>query len=147
MCAYCCSEIDDKSSHNEHIEPRHPKNGVSKRSLDYRNIVASCYGFSGERTCGSRKENEYDEEKFISPLDPECEEAFSYFPNGYMEGNQYTIDLLNLNSYKLKQAREAVYKTIMYMTKEDIKLTYCDEENEKSQPFINVVKWYLKNIC
>ena len=105
LCAYCCGQIDNKNAHNEHIEPRHPKKGISKRSLDYNNLVASCYGFSGEKTCGPKKENEYDEAKFISPLDPDCEKVFSYLPNGHMEGNEYTIDLLNLNSYKLKKAR------------------------------------------
>ncbi len=143
LCAYCCSEIDEKSCHNEHIEPRHPKKGVSNKSLDYNNLVASCYGFSGEKTCGKKKDNEYDETQFVSPLEPECEEAFSYLPNGQIEGNRYTIDLLNLDSYKLRQAREAVYRTIMYMSKEDIKLIFCNEDDEKLQPFINVVKWYL----
>lgn len=61
LCAYCCCKIDMEKSHNEHIEPRHPKNGVSNRSLDYHNLVASCYGFQGEKTCGSKKGNEYDE--------------------------------------------------------------------------------------
>jgi len=145
ICAYCCCEIDEESAHNEHIEPRHPRVGVSKRSLDYNNIVASCYGFAGDETCGAKKENEYDETRFVSPLDSECEANFSYNPNGHMEGDEYTIELLNLNSYKLKQAREAVYRTIMYMDKKDIELIYCDYENESLQPFINVIRWYLKN--
>ncbi|MBE5965286.1 MAG: hypothetical protein E7252_10290 [Lachnospira sp.] len=113
--------------------------------MDYNNIVASCYGFAGDETCGAKKENEYDETRFVSPLDSECEANFSYNPNGHMEGDEYTIELLNLNSYKLKQAREAVYRTIMYMDKKDIELIYCDYENESLQPFINVIRWYLKN--
>lgn len=92
------------------------------------------------------KENKYDAEQFVSPLNLDCEDIFSYLPNGHIEGNQYTIDLLNLDSYKLRQAREAVYRTIMYMSKEDIQIIYCDENEEKLQPFINVIKWYLKNV-
>ena len=145
LCAYCCCEIDENNSHNEHIEPRHPKCGVSKKSLDYDNLVASCYGFSGEKTCGPSKENEYDETQFVSPLDLHCEDIFSYYPNGHMEGDEYTIDLLNSNSYKLRQAREAVFRTIMYMSKEDIELIYGGDE-EKMQPFSNVIRWYLRNV-
>lgn len=145
LCAYCCCRIDMCRSHNEHIEPRHPKNGVSNRSLDYDNLVASCYGFQGEKTCGSKKKNEYDEKQFISPLDRECEERFRYYPNGMMEGDTYTIELLNLNSYRLKKAREAVYETIMDLDEETIRLIY-DEHSDSLEPFYNVVKWYLKHV-
>lgn len=143
LCAYCCCKIDMEKSHNEHIEPRHPKNGVSNKSLDYQNLVASCYGFQGEKTCGFKKENEYDEEQFVSPLDIECEDRFKYYPNGTIEGDTYTIELLNLNSYRLKKAREAVYETIAELDEETIRLIY-DEDSEKLEPFMNVVKWYLK---
>ena len=73
---------------------------MSKRSLDYSNLIASCYGFSDEKTCGKMKENKYDAEQFVSPLNLDCEDIFSYLPNGHIEGNQYPIDLLNLDSYK-----------------------------------------------
>lgn len=81
LCAYCCCKIDTVNSHNEHIEPQHPKTYVSRKSLDYSNIVASCYGFQGEKTCGPKKDNDYDESKFISPLDSRCEDNFSYHPD------------------------------------------------------------------
>ena len=144
LCAYCCCRISMEKSHNEHIEPRHPKTGVSNRSLDYNNLVASCYGFQGEKTCGPKKQNEYDEEQFISPLDMECEKRFRYYPNGVMEGDTYTIELLNLNSYRLRKAREAVYETIMELDETTIRLIY-DENSDTLEPFFNVVKWYLKN--
>ena len=38
LCAYCCGRITQETSHNEHIEPRHPGQYESKRSLDYYNI-------------------------------------------------------------------------------------------------------------
>lgn len=144
LCAYCCCRINIDKSHNEHIEPRHPQNKVSQKSLDYGNLVASCYGYKGERTCGAKKENQYDEAQFISPLDVSCEDIFRYYPNGEMEGNPYTIDLLNLNSYKLKKAREAVYNTIMEMDKETIQQIYLNEHEDKRQPFLNVIKWYIR---
>jgi uncharacterized protein (TIGR02646 family) len=144
LCAYCCGKIDTNKSHNEHIEPRNPGKYASNKSLDYRNIVASCYGFQGDKTCGMKKANGYDETQFISPLNPECENVFKYLPNGKMEGDTYTIDLLNLNSYRLRKAREAVYNTLAELDENTIKLIYSESE-EVLTPFMNVIKWYLKN--
>lgn len=107
LCAYCCGRIDMNSSHNEHIEPQNPGTYSSKNTLNYGNIVASCMGFKGGETCGIHKSNHYDETQFISPLNPECEDTFTYYPDGLMDGNEYTIDLLNLNFYGLKEARKA----------------------------------------
>ena len=74
----------------------------------------------------------------------ECEKRFRYYANGAMEGDTYTIELLNLNSYRLKKAREAVYETIMGLDEATIRLIY-DESSDEREPFFNVVKWYLKN--
>lgn len=141
LCAYCCSRISNAKAHNEHIEPRHPKIGVSLRSLDYFNIVASC---NNKNTCGSKKGNEYDAESFVSPLNPVCEDVFTYYPDGVVEGNQYTIDLLNLNAYELKEARKAVYRTIKDFDKETIELIYCKEEGTLPA-YYNVISWFIKN--
>lgn len=141
LCAYCCGCITKEKSHNEHIEPRNPKNGVSTRSLDYFNIVASC---NNTKTCGNIKGNTYDPKKFISPLSPDCEEAFIYYEDGMIEGDKYTIDLLNLNAYELRKARKAVYKMIKDLDKETIKLIYCQEE-ENLPAYYNVILWFLKN--
>ncbi len=141
LCAYCCSSISNEKAHNEHIEPRNPKKGVSVRSLDYTNLVASC---NNKNTCGSRKKNEYNSEKFVSPLNPNCEDAFLYYSDGIVEGDQYTIDLLNLNAYELKEARKAIFRIIKDLDKEIIELIYC-QENETLPAYYNVIKWFLKN--
>lgn len=141
LCAYCCSHIKNDKAHNEHIEPRHPQNGVSTRSLDYSNIVASC---NNKGTCGNKKKNEYDSKRFVSPLNPNCEEEFTYYPDGVIEGDQYTIDLLNLNAYELREARKAVYKTIKDLDKDTIELIYCQGQDELPA-FYNVISWFIKN--
>ncbi|MCI5602697.1 MAG: hypothetical protein SOV90_10065 [Lachnospiraceae bacterium] len=87
--------------------------------------------------------NEYDSEKFISPLNPKCEDIFTYYPDGIVEGDQYTIDLLNLNAYELREARKAVYKTIMNLDIETIELIYS-KNNEQLPPYYNVIKWFIK---
>lgn len=141
LCAYCCCRISNDKAHNEHIEPRHPKKGSSTKTLDYSNIVASC---NNRDRCGAKKGNDHEASEFISPLNPKCEEVFIYYPDGVMEGNKYTIDLLNLNSYELKEARKAVYRTLSTLDKSTIEMIYC-QDDEKLSPFYNVIRWVVKN--
>ena len=143
LCEYCCSRISVEKSHNEHIEPRNPGIFVSKRSLDYNNIVASC---QNKNTCGRKKENDYDEKQFISPLDRRCENVFSYFANGEIVGDEYTINLLGLNHYDLKKARQAVYKTLQSMDKNAIAMAFMNNE-EEYWPYYDVIKWYYNHCC
>jgi len=143
LCAYCCGRITAEKSHNEHIEPRHPGKYTSNRSLDYTNIVASC---NAPETCGNKKKNRYDSEKFVSPLDENCEGKFTYYANGEIVGDQYTIDLLNLNAYELKNARKAVMRELQNLDKEIIKTCYMNEDDETYQPYYNVIKWFWKTM-
>ena len=144
LCAYCCARITEAKSHNEHIEPRHPGSYESKRSLDYMNIVASC---DNPKTCGKKKGNSYDEDKFVSPLDKNCDEKFEYYPNGEMVGDDYTIEqILNLNYYELKNARSAVFKSLQNLDKNTIQECYMNEDEEDYQPYYNVIKWFWKTL-
>lgn len=61
-----------------------------------------------------------------------------------MEGNDYTIGLLNLNSYELKEARKAVYRTLSKIDRSEIEMIYC-QDDENLFPFYNVIKWVVKN--
>lgn len=143
ICAYCCGRIKKGKVHNEHIEPRHSGIYESKRSLDYTNLVASC---NTKRTCGIKKENNYDEARFVSPLNPECEEKFMYYPNGTIVGDEYTIGLLNLNDYELRKARESIYKAIQGLNRDEIEMYYIDDEQEEYPAYFNVIKWYLNTL-
>lgn len=143
LCAYCCRRIKETKSHNEHIEPQHPGKFSSSRSLDYTNIVASC---ECPRTCGIKKGNKYAAEQFISPLDENCEKQFTYYADGIVEGNTYTIGLLNLNDYELKEARKGVIKQLQGLDKEQISMIYMDENAEEYEPFYNVIKWYWNTL-
>ena len=145
LCAYCCGRIRMENSHNEHIEPRNPGTYTSKKTLDYTNIVASCQGYKGDDTCGPHKDNDYDEERFVSPLMPECEEKFAYFPDGTIEGDDYTIKLLHLDSYELNRARKATYRMLLNLDKSTIEQIYLNSGSEEAEAFINVIKWYVKN--
>ena len=158
ICAYCCAEIDIDHSMNEHIEPRKLKNGhKSNKSLYYGNLVASCQGMKGESTCGDHKGNEYNEDMFVSPLDTACEGKFKYYADGVIEGlddkAKYTIELLNLQSYKLRSARKMIYRQLLDITEgcppdemEDL-IAQCFDtgEAERLYPFYNVIKWFVQN--
>ena len=143
LCAYCCGSITEEKSHNEHIEPRHPQKYASGKSLDYTNIVASC---NNPNTCGNKKDNKYDEKQFVSPLDENCEKKFTYFANGAIIGDDYTIGLLNLNAYELKNARKSVIRALQGLSKDIIKECYMNEENEIYEPYYNVIKWFWKTM-
>lgn len=143
LCAYCCGRITEEKSHNEHIEPRHPGKYVSDKSLEYTNIVASC---NNPETCGNKKGNSYDVKQFISPLDETCEDKFTYYPSGKITGDEYTIGLLNLNAYKLKNARKSVIRELQYLDKDTIEACYMNNEDETYQPYYNVIKWFWKTL-
>ncbi len=160
LCAYCCKRInpDPKSSLNEHIKPR----GVGKYanlSMDYNNIIACCStdGKEDVSTCSAHKRNEYDDALFISPLDQECESYFAFHQNGKIvplkkdekaiKKATYTIDLLNLNSYKLRKARESLIKVCDgFKNPEDVKSIYLQpDENNLLEPHIDIIRWWVKN--
>ncbi len=143
VCAYCCGKIRRGKAHNEHIEPRHPGKYESKRSLDYTNIVASC---NSAKSCGKKKENDYDADRFVSPLNPACEDKFTYYANGMIEGDAYTIRLLGLNAYELREARRAVYQQLQGLDKETIELVYMNMEDESFPAYYNVIKWFVNHL-
>ena len=148
ICGYCCGKIDDISAHNEHIKPQEQCKG--RESLDYNNIIASCSGYRiSSDTCGHRKDNEYNESQFVSPLSPECEGHFKYFMNGEIIGDdnyaEYTIDLLNLNSGPLKNARKGVLKASMALSCSTASEIYLHPYDGEIQPFCNIVKYFLDN--
>ena len=113
ICCYCCKPISTENSHIEHIRPKE-RDEYRELSLEYENLLASCQGYNDrEENCGHSKENEFDEELFISPLDKDCESYFEFSSRGKIkavDGNQravYTIDKLNLDTGALNAAREA----------------------------------------
>ena len=143
ICCYCCRRIDLDNSLNEHIRP---KAVYPKETMDYDNIIVSCA--KDHKTCGPKKDNQYDEHLFVSPLDEDCEEHFAFFPNGDIVGltekGKYTIKILGLDSYKLKQARAAVYLNCEYCDEESMKW-YLEAHEGMLEPFVDVIRYYVKH--
>ena len=115
LCAY--SEVrPDQLGLGTHIEHVEPKSSAPLRTFDYHNLVLNAlssddlkYIDKAELFGGHAKQSQYDEQLFISCLQPDCAHYFVYLSNGEIEpANQlspfeqaqaeYTIDLLNLNS-------------------------------------------------
>ncbi len=82
----------------------------------------------------------------MSPLTPECEDKFTYYPNGTIEGDKYTIGLLNLNDYELRKARESIYKELQKLDRDTIETCYINNGQEEYPAYYNVIKWYLNTL-
>lgn len=111
ICCYCCKPIDTKNSHIEHIRPKE-RDEYRAISLEYENLLASYQGYHDrEENCGHSKDNAFNEELFVSPLEENCESLFEFSNRGKIkavDGNEragYTIELLNLDTEQLNAAR------------------------------------------
>ncbi len=147
LCAYCCQKISPGYAHNEHIRP---KDQFPKESMYYENIVASCDTKGEQSTCGHHKQNQFDEARFVSPLQEDCETHFRFLPGGEIEGTteqgRYTVELLNLNAYRLRQARKAVYEECLSASKGDAEYIqwYLSEKDGKLQAFVDMVAYFYQ---
>lgn len=133
-CPYCEKRIYDNDGHIEHIKPR---DLYPKEFQDYNNLLVSC---DSKNNCGKFKGNKY-KEIFINPVIDNVENYFEYniangeiLPKSKDESSieyvraKYTIDILNLNTYELQEARRNLV---------DILSVYTGENKEYIQYFID----------
>lgn len=116
ICCYCGISITKKNSHIEHLKPR---SIYPKLALDYKNLLASCQRDRERREpqhCGVKKDDWYDEQLMVSPLDVNCANFFRYAASGEIlptdeqdlqEAAQTTIEKLGLGIEKLRLIRSA----------------------------------------
>jgi uncharacterized protein (TIGR02646 family) len=107
ICCYCMNQITVNNSHIEHIKPQEK---FLSESLNYNNLLASCNGIQDRNeNCGHKKNNWYDANNFLTPLNSDCEKIFTYNITGEMDATsnngKITINMLDLNSYLLVRAR------------------------------------------
>ena len=113
ICCYCEQRLTDKDSHIEHLRPQ---SDPSVDPLDYGNLLCSCQNQvrKGEpRHCGNLKEDWFDQNLLVSPLDPDCEIRFAFTGDGSIKpmavddvAASETIKRLGLNIPKLNALRE-----------------------------------------
>ena len=125
ICCYCCCVLSPNDMHNEHIKPQ---NRYNQLTMDYENILVSC---SASFTCGMKKDHNYDESKFVSPLDENCADHFVFYPDGSIDHKtdqgEYAISLLGLNESKsLRERRKSQYNTVYSLCRSFV-LNACDD--------------------
>ncbi len=115
ICCYCERRITSNDFHLEHLKPKDGSK-YPLLQLDYDNLLCSCQLEleKGEpRHCGNGKGSWYDEAKFVSPLQADCENRFKYTYDGQIfpsDSNDdaaiTTIARLRLDIDKLNKFRE-----------------------------------------
>lgn len=148
LCAYCCKRMDFRHSHNEHIRPQA---FYKQESMNYRNLVCSCITQGAKATCGMRKNNLYDEKRFISPTMHNCERHFSFREDGRIIGTtkegKYTVELLNLNAFALLTARKQLFLELQKageIGKDFLIDTYTKKDKDKLPPFLDMTRFFLQ---
>lgn len=115
VCCYCGRSVSLDDSHIEHFRPQARYEALQ---LEYANLHASCLrGLqrSVPRHCGHAKDNHFDEDQHIEPVDPGCEQRFMYTLRGEIVPTdrddsraRYMTDLLALDGPALRHLREEV---------------------------------------
>lgn len=150
-CPYCEKRIySTDDGHIEHIKCR---DLYPKEFQDYENLLVSC---NEKNSCGMSKGNKYDE-KFINPVVDNPKDYFNYnIANGeivpinndansieYVRAS-YTIDILNLNSYELKEARKALIDILeVYRENYDDYNEYLKFFLDDGHNFPSLIKLYM----
>ena len=120
ICCYCGMQITRDTSHIEHFKPKSNITYVHL-VLDYTNLLVSCKGESEEEHrvpvhCGHKKDDWYDEQLMVSPLEVNCANFFRYAASGEIlatdeldkqEAAKTTIEKLGLDIEKLRLMRSA----------------------------------------
>jgi uncharacterized protein (TIGR02646 family) len=156
--------IKTSISHIEHLKPR---SKYPDEALVYENLLASCQGEREENppypyeNCGTLKDEWYDEQFIVSPLNSDCASFFSFTGAGEMLPTeepekrlaaQTTIDKLGLNISKLiafrRKAVDGVLTGIEDLSAEELQLL-AEGFNQPDQhgqllPFCAAIAYILK---
>ena len=120
LCCYCGMKIEFGGSHIEHFRPqsRYPNLDVM-----YDNLHTSCIKYPKKGSivhCGHFKDDKFDENLCISPLEVDCEERFLYTLQGEIhpidehdKKADYMIKILNLNAPSLVGRRKNLLLTTL----------------------------------
>ena len=174
LCAYCGRSLasDFSDGHVDHFWPQTAFNGrvhPDERRLDHDNFFQSCGPGSlpGMRekfphaTCGDAKGDWYDEQDFVMPSDPDCEDRFSYDAAGRIGAKnpadraaRNMIEALRLGSPSLDNERKKVIQNVEWELLSDdpnwnevereISSLDTPDESGKMVGFAQVARRYLE---
>jgi len=151
-CPYCEKAIYNvNEGHIEHIKPR---DLFPKLFQEYNNMVVTC---NEKNSCGSAKQNKYSKE-FINPVIENPKEFLTYnLASGeiiptYKDAQDirnkraiYTITLLNLNNYILKDARKNLIQILeVYRENYDKFESYLQYFLNDGHNFPSLIKFYME---
>jgi uncharacterized protein (TIGR02646 family) len=162
ICCYCGRRITKDISHIEHLKPRKTHQNLA---LEYTNLLASCQRERERKEplhCGSKKDEWYDENLMVSPLDINCAEFFRYTEDGQILSTEVlekksaadtTINKLDLNIDKLKKMRsdaiEGILEGFEELTEDEqqkLLQAFCQpDDNGQNQEFCAAIAYILKN--
>lgn len=118
LCAYCCKQINENNSSNEHLASQH---AAPQRSLDFANIVASCIT---PNRCNQKRGSQV---LLLTPLMPECEIELRFCLSGKVIGTKdratETIKVLALDTPTIREERKGLVDSLIYgvgMTPDDL---------------------------
>jgi len=156
LCCYCGRAVTLDNSHNEHFRPQ---SKYPELALCYDNIHASCSSSSPDPHCGDAKQDTFDEELCISPIDVD-ERRFLFTHSGHVSPKntddasaKHMIEILKLNSSELTIARREILKTLFSssdgLSHADLQQLHAAYQVRGSdnhfRPFRHVVTSYINN--
>lgn len=164
LCCYCCKGLQfpypySEESHIEHFKPK-SKPLYSHLSLEYSNLHLSCSGYKNTHdSCGHKKDDWFDDQLTISPLEENVDVLFEYtVDGGIMAANnniraKETISNLELDSFALNRLRKsAIYISGIFDDDFDeekrtsIISEYSVPENGRLKAFCNAVVYCAVNV-
>ncbi|NEP40499.1 MAG: TIGR02646 family protein [Okeania sp. SIO2H7] len=161
ICCYCGMRITREDSHIEHLKPQ---SKYPEDELNYNNLLASCQLKREPKQpqhCGVKKDDWYDEDLMVSPLEPNCGDFFRYTKEGEIlptdeEDKKIaaatTIKKLELNIDRLQAMRleaiEGILTDIDKLSKSKIEELANGFEKQddrgKYEPFCQAVVYVLR---
>ena len=164
LCCYCGKRIlPDYHSVIEHLLPKGIKQ-YSHLQLEYTNLLCSCDGGESDRTGKTKAEKRKfpsfcDDKKnsrvlSLSPLEPTCEEQFSYDEEGHIYGEtdiaKEAIEILGLDCAPLVNLRKAAIEPYIELnldeTEWDMEIDGLYKRHDGNfLPFCFAVIYYIKN--
>lgn len=159
LCCYCERHLTDEDSHIEHF---HPQSNPEVDPLDFSNMLCSCQSQlkTGQpRHCGHLKEDWFDPDLLVSPLQPGCECHFAFSGIGEImpadnddRAASETIARLGLNIKKLQDMRKNAIEPFLddRLNAEDVRnfvKGYLDrDETGKFGQFHTTIQYLFGNV-
>ena len=162
LCIYCQKELPEKEK-AQHlpesiIEHLRPRTKYAELTYVFCNLSVACKKHKQKKDkkelidfCEDRKDEEYDEDKFLNPHElVDIETYFKYDIEGNIfasnnESADYMIEtVLNLSHSTLKEMRKTQYDIFLQMSYDDFNVVeeiLSDDKSEKLPPFYSMLKF------